>query len=207
MLEILSFGLVGSLLFIYLIRFALSTLRPTGFPPGPPTIAGIGNIHQIPTNANFLKFASWARQYGSILGLKIGPNNLIVFNEASHVRSLWVQRGASYAARPRTAIACDYVLPDDHHRQVAFMTPQFQKIQRAATKHHLSSLGFEKMKPFQQAFAARLMYDLLENPDDFRSALMRWGMGTPLYSEQVPNQFLFLVTPLCCANGNNNPLC
>lgn len=182
MLQTLFFGLAGSLLLILLFRFTLSTLRPINFPPGPPIIPGIGNIHQIPTTASFLTFASWARKYGSILGLKVGPNNLIIFNKASHVRSLWVQRGASYAARPRIAIACDYVLPDDHHHQVAFMTPQFQKIQRAATKHHLGPLGFEKMKQFQQAFAARLMYDLLEKPDDYRSAVMRWGMSTPLYS-------------------------
>lgn len=184
MLQILPFALAGSVLVILAIRFILSTLRPTDFPPGPPTLPGIGNIHQIPASANFVKFASWARQYGSVLGLKVGPDNLIVFNKASHVRALWVQRGASYAARPRTAIPCDYVLPDDHHRQVVFMSPEFQKIQRAATRHHLGSVGFEKMKPFQQAFAARLANDLLNKPDDFRLAFMRWGMGTPLYSEQ-----------------------
>lgn len=183
MLQILSCGLASSILLAFLIRFALSTFRPTGFPPGPPVVPGIGNIHQIPKNASFLTFASWTLKYGSILGLKLGPNNLIIFNKASHVRSLWVQRGASYAARPRIAVACDYVLPDDHHHHAFFMSPQFHKIHRVATKHHLGPVGFEKMKPFQQAFASRLVYDLLENPDDFRSSFMRWGMGTPLYSK------------------------
>lgn len=180
----LSVALASSvLLLLLLIRFALSTLRPQGFPPGPPTIPGIGNLHQIPLTANFLQFASWARQYGSILGLKLGPSNLIVVNKASDVRSLWIQRGAAYAARPQTAVACDYAFPDDHHRQVAFMTPEFHKLQRAAIKSHLGPAGFEKMKPIQQAFAARLMSDLLEDPVDFSSALMRWTLGTPLYSK------------------------
>lgn len=183
MLQLLPLGLAVSLLLIFLIRFTLSTLRPVGFPPGPPIFPGLGNVHQIPTVANFLAFKSWAQRYGPVLGLKVGPNNLIVFHKASHVRSLWVQRGASYAARPRPAIVCDYVLPDDHHRQVVYMSPEFHKIQRAATKHHMGPVGFEKMKPFQQAFAARLVYDLQENPDDLSSAMVRWGMGTPLYSK------------------------
>lgn len=183
MIQNLLIGSFTSVLLIVLTRFVLSTLRPTNFPPGPATFPGLGNIHQIPTTASFLTFTSWGRQYGSVLGLKIGPNNLVIFNKASHVRSLWVQRGATYAARPRSAIACDYVFPDDNHRQVAFMSPQFHKVQRAATKHHLGPVGFERMKPFQQAFAACLMNDLLENPNDFHSSLMHWGMGTPLYSQ------------------------
>lgn len=183
MVPLLPLGLAASLLLVFLIRFTLSTLRPLGFPPGPPILPGLGNTHQIPAVGAFVAFKSWAQRYGPVLGLKVGPNNVVVFNKAAHVRALWVQRGAAYAARPRTAVVCDHVLPDDHHRQVVFMSPQFHKIQRAATKHHLGPVGFEKMKPFQQAFAARLTSDLLENPDDLGSAMMRWGMGTPLYSK------------------------
>lgn len=182
MLPLLSLVLGGSVLLFLVVRFALSTLRPHGFPPGPPTIPGIGNIHQIPTQRSFLSFTAWARAYGPVLGLKLGSKNLVVFNKAAYVRSQWVQRGAMYAGRPRQAVACDYVFPDDYHRQVLFMTPAFHKRQRAATKHHLSPAGYDRMKPFQQAFAARLMHDLLEAPRSLQSAIMRWGMGTPIWS-------------------------
>lgn len=191
----LSAGLAaGGLLLVLLIRFALSTLRPHGFPPGPPTFPGLGNLHQIPLTVNFLQFTSWARQYGPILGLKLGPKNLIILSKASDVRSLWVQRGAAYAARPQTAIACDYALPDDHHRQVAFMTPEFHKVQRAAIKSHLGSAGFEKMRPIQQAFAARLMKDLLDDPDDFPASLLHWSLGSPLYSKQLDWKVIYVYT-------------
>ncbi|KAK5630319.1 hypothetical protein RRF57_006034 [Xylaria bambusicola] len=39
---------------------------PTGYPPGPPTIPLIGNLHQIPKSKRHLQFEKWAKQYGPI---------------------------------------------------------------------------------------------------------------------------------------------
>ena len=38
--------------------------RPKGYPPGPPTIPVLGNLHLMPTRDAHLQFEKWAREYG-----------------------------------------------------------------------------------------------------------------------------------------------
>lgn len=41
--------------------------RPEGFPPGPPTLPLIGNLHQIPQKRSHEQFKKWAEEYGLVL--------------------------------------------------------------------------------------------------------------------------------------------
>lgn len=74
------------LLFLPLLRWVLSTFRPQNFPPGPPTIPGLGNLHQIPPSKPFLKFHEWSKQYGDLVSLKMAANNLVIINSPKIVR-------------------------------------------------------------------------------------------------------------------------
>ncbi|UPL02882.1 hypothetical protein LCI18_013816 [Fusarium solani-melongenae] len=57
---------------IALLEYGRKAIRSKSLPPGPSTSLFIG--------------IKWARTYGSILGLKLGPQNLIILNSASVVR-------------------------------------------------------------------------------------------------------------------------
>jgi len=40
--------------------------RPPGYPPGPPTLPVLGNLHQMPSKDGHLQLQEWAKEYGSV---------------------------------------------------------------------------------------------------------------------------------------------
>jgi hypothetical protein len=87
-----------------LAKYIIRSRRPRNFPPGPTTITLLGNISDLPSRKAFLKyvlitvlslslplticrFHELTKEYGSIVGLKLGPQNVVVLNGYKHVRA------------------------------------------------------------------------------------------------------------------------
>ena len=79
--------------------------RPRNYPPGPPTLPLVGNLHQIPREKRHLQFEKWARQYGPIYSLILGTKVMIVLNLDLAIKDLLDKRGAIYSSRPEAYIA------------------------------------------------------------------------------------------------------
>ncbi|KAL3470344.1 cytochrome P450 [Aspergillus californicus] len=71
------------------------------FPPGPPGLPFIGNLHQISIRDPWIKLNEWQRQYGPLYTLRVGPYPVVVVGtfEASH--DLFDKRGRIYSSRPQ----------------------------------------------------------------------------------------------------------
>lgn len=153
----------------------LQTKRASNFPPGPPTIPLLGNLHQIPLTRPFLQFAEWSRTYGAhgLVGLQLGPSNrAVVLNSWQSVRDLLDQRGANYSSRPQIPIV-DYVVPGgDMH--LVFM-PYGNKFRRARKTigKYLKDDEVDKLVPIQDAESAQMMYELLRRPDRYHEHALR----------------------------------
>lgn len=79
--------------------------RPKDFPPGPPTLPIIGNLHQIPSEKRHVQFEKWAREYGPVFSLMLGTKVMIVLNSDVAIKDLVDKRGAIYSSRPEAYIA------------------------------------------------------------------------------------------------------
>ncbi|KAF7369266.1 putative cytochrome P450 [Mycena venus] len=79
--------------------------REAGLPPGPPTIPLLGNLHIFPTEFAHYKFTEWARKYGGIYSLKIGPGTAVVLTDTAAVKELMDNRSGSTVDRPPMHVA------------------------------------------------------------------------------------------------------
>lgn len=93
----------------YLIFVRQLGQRPKDFPPGPPTLPIIGNLHQMPREPQKSgpHFEKWARQYGPIFSLVLGTQVWIVLCRDWMVKDLLDKRGAIYSSRPDAHLAQD----------------------------------------------------------------------------------------------------
>jgi hypothetical protein len=57
----------------------------------------LGNLHHLPTNRPELKLTEFAHEFGEITGLKLGRQNLVIFNTWQAVRDLVEQKGSIYS--------------------------------------------------------------------------------------------------------------
>lgn len=79
--------------------------RPRDYPPGPPTLPILGNIHQIPREKPYIQFEKWAREYGPVYSLILGTKVMVVLNSDQAIKDLIDKRGAIYSSRPESHIA------------------------------------------------------------------------------------------------------
>jgi hypothetical protein len=73
--------------------------RPANYPPGPPTLPFIGNLHLMSKEKAHLQFQIWADYYGPAYSLVLGTKTMVVLNTDRAVKDLIDKRGI-YSSRP-----------------------------------------------------------------------------------------------------------
>lgn len=88
--------------FVTFLLWQLSKIgrRPSNYPPGPPTLPLIGNLHQMPTKNAHLQFQKWAQEYGPVYSLMLGTKVAIVLSSDVAVKDLLDKRSSIYSGRP-----------------------------------------------------------------------------------------------------------
>ncbi|KAF2036717.1 cytochrome P450 [Setomelanomma holmii] len=90
-MEIPRYALLGALLLYACYRLMRIGKRPKDFPPGPPTLPILGNIHLV---------RKWAQEYGSVYSLMLGTKTMIVLSSDKAVKDLLDKKSANTSARP-----------------------------------------------------------------------------------------------------------
>ncbi|PMD33513.1 cytochrome P450 [Hyaloscypha variabilis F] len=138
-------------------------MRPADYPPGPPTLPLIGNLHQMPMSDIHLKLQEWAKKYGSIYSLKLGGQTLVVLSSAGAVKDLLEKRSGIYSARPDVFIR---EFGDDLN---ILMRTNDETWRRQRKMYHVRLNGrvADNYIPYQDLETKQLLADLLHQPDDF----------------------------------------
>lgn len=110
------FGLVA----YAVLRLLQVGRRPSGLPPGPPTLPIIGNLHRMPKFKPHKVFAEWGKLYGPIYSIMVGSNPLIMIQSQEIAKELLDKRGSNYSTRPDLYIMSE--LSSRGMRQVAMVS-------------------------------------------------------------------------------------
>ncbi|OIW26904.1 cytochrome P450 [Coniochaeta ligniaria NRRL 30616] len=173
--------LIVLLVVAFLFKYYLASRRPRDFPPGPPTVPFIGNIAQVPRVKAFLKYQRMQAEYGSIIGLKIGSQNVVILNSYNHVKALFDQRGSIYSSRPSTYIANEVVCPNEIHILLMQYGAEWRK-QRKILQSILNVNVVDKLLPLQEAEAAQTMLQLVQDPGGYYDHIRRYTTAVILAS-------------------------
>ncbi|KAK5702405.1 hypothetical protein LTR17_022332 [Elasticomyces elasticus] len=186
-----SLYVVGGLLVaLASVGLLLSTgRRPKNYPPGPPTLPIIGNIHQMPQRDAHLQFQKWAQEYGPIYSLILGTKTLIVLSSDEAVKELLDRRSGVYSSRQEM-----YIGQDLCSGGLRLLMMQYGPVWRSIRKmvHNLLNQNVAKSYvPYQMLENKQMLHDLLHTPDDFLKHIRRYsnaltttmvfGWRTPTY--------------------------
>jgi hypothetical protein len=75
--------------------------RRAKLPPGPPRLPIIGNLHQAPAEAGWTTYRKWVEQYGPLVAVDFGGNNVIIVGDYETAKDLLDKRAQTYSGRPR----------------------------------------------------------------------------------------------------------
>jgi hypothetical protein len=93
------YTLIAAVVAVSVFRLARIGRRPKGYPPGPPTLPLIGNLHLMPTEKPHLQFQKWAEEYGSVYSLMLGTKVMVVLNSDQAIKDLLDKRSSIYSSR------------------------------------------------------------------------------------------------------------
>ncbi|MCJ1299231.1 hypothetical protein MMC08_002023 [Hypocenomyce scalaris] len=174
-------ALIAAVFVPVLVRYYFAAQRPKNFPPGPQTIPFLGNLHLLPPSKIFLKFDEWAKDYGPIVGLKFGPQNVVVLNSFQHVKELFDKKGAIYSSRPENYIGNEIICQNETH---ILLVPYGQgwRTLRKACQSLLNVKIVDSLLPIQNAEASQTMLELLQSPGDCYNHIRRYSTGVILAS-------------------------
>ncbi|KAJ7746427.1 cytochrome P450 [Mycena maculata] len=160
--------------------------REDGLPPGPPTVPLLGNLHMFPTESIYYKLTTWARKYGGIYSLKLGPGTVIVLTDVAAVKELMERRGPNTADRPAMLVN-DIVTGGLNmvfmHYGGTWRT--FRRTAHAILTHQAAA----RHLPIQQAEATQLLHDILDHPESFYTHIQRFTYSvvvSVLYGNRAP---------------------
>lgn len=96
----LTYTLLATLVSLAIYWLSRIGQRPKGYPPGPPTLPLIGNLHLMPKEKTHLQFKKWAEEYGPVYSLMLGTMVMVVLASDQAVKDLLDKRSAIYSSRP-----------------------------------------------------------------------------------------------------------
>ncbi|KAF4125701.1 Cytochrome P450 [Geosmithia morbida] len=163
-------GVTGFLMLLW--RLSRIGRRPPNFPPGPPTLPLIGNLHQMPSQNSHLQFQKWAEIYGPVYSLMLGTKVAIVLSSDTAVKDLLDKRSAIYSGRPDMYMSQNIM--SGSLRPLFMGSSDAQRKARKLAHGILNLTVSRSYVPYQDLEAKAMLVGLLDSPDDFINHIRRY---------------------------------
>ncbi|CAE6376736.1 unnamed protein product [Rhizoctonia solani] len=170
--------------------------REHSLPPGPPTVPILGNLNIFPKLEAHFKLTEWARQYGGIYSIKMGPGTAIVITDATVLKDLMDKRSQSTIDRPPNYVA-DRITGG--MSMVMSRYTENWRILRRVAHEILTQSACTRHIAIQRAESSQLLHDFLINPKGFYTHIRRnsasvilsvlFGKRTPRFETKEVTDF------------------
>ncbi|KAF7791365.1 hypothetical protein EIP86_002379 [Pleurotus ostreatoroseus] len=135
-----------------------SSLR---LPPGPPGVPLLGNLLQLSPKRPHPQLLKWARTYGEIFHLRLGPQHMIVLNTVEAADELLVKRSRNYSDRTSPYVAHEIL--GDGQRVVLMPYNKEAKICRKTMQNAVGAGPSKRLRVYQDLESTVTLKDLLDH--------------------------------------------
>lgn len=127
----------------------------------------------------------WAKQYGDIIGLKVGSLNMVILNSPELIESLFIKRGSIYSGRPIPYLSRNYIFPG---QEQAFFFQNDAQLRRMRTSLKLLTgpEGLKNALPMQDRIASKLVTHLQEKTYSTTTSIGLWSFETAMTATMGP---------------------
>ncbi|KAI1204660.1 cytochrome P450 [Annulohypoxylon truncatum] len=155
--------------------------RPKGYPPGPPTLPLIGNLHQIPKEKPHLQFQKWAEEYGPVYSLILGTKVMIVLSSDKAIKDLLDKRSTNYSSRADVYLGR---IVSGNERMLLMEYGDKWRMIRKLVHNSLNIKAARTYVPYQDLENKAMLKAFLDGPSQFIHHIRR-------YTNSLSTQMLF----------------
>lgn len=112
-----------------------------------------------------LRFAEWAKEYGEIFSLKLGPATSIVLTSPRLVKQLVDKKSSIYSHRPDSYVGYDIISQGDHLLLMQY-SDQWRTCRKLVHQFFMESMVLKTHLAVVDAEAVQLVRDLIVQPQD-----------------------------------------
>jgi cytochrome P450 len=120
------------------------------------------------------RFTEWARQYGGLYTLKLGPGTVAVLTDRRIIKQLMDKRSAVSSDRPLNLVGQQLITEGDH---VLLMSnsPTWRMMRKLIHQSLTESLCNNKHTKIQQAEATQMLHDMMQEPNQWPEHFKRFS--------------------------------
>ncbi|KAK7061088.1 hypothetical protein VNI00_000823 [Paramarasmius palmivorus] len=172
-------------------------------PPGPRRLPLLGNLLQVPVLRPYPKFREWAKEYGPVFSLRLGPQTVVVLNSAEAAHEILDNRARIYSSRAPPHVAHDIV--SDGQRLVFLPYDKEWKAAKKTLQPLFTTSKTREMRTTQELESRVVLYDLMNHGEQSFAPEFR------NLNDEVPEQHWFAIIRRYATYGNrvnrvvNNP--
>ena len=115
---------------------------------------------------NLVRFTEWAKKYGGIFSLKLGPGTAIVLTDRRLVRELLDKRGGIYSDRPTSHVIQNLVTNGDYVLTMDYNS-DWRKMRKLIHQEFTESMCEKEHITLQNAEATQMMRDFVTEPENY----------------------------------------
>ncbi|KAL1859489.1 hypothetical protein Daus18300_009634 [Diaporthe australafricana] len=121
----------------------------------------------------------WSKEYGDIVGLRIGPQSMVIVSSPELIRELFVNRGVVYSGRPVLYVTRDLIFPDQDH-MFMMQNDEILRRTRTAFKRLTGPAGLKEALALQETTALKLISNLSDGIESPERCIRLWSFTTAM---------------------------